>query len=77
MPIATHQEDPASHLPQPEDVVSFPLYLLGAALVIGGICWGLALAHLATTYIIIAGVIMLGLAVLSGVSHTRQKDPPA
>jgi hypothetical protein len=57
--------------------VSFPLYLFGAALVIGGICWGLALAHLAPTYIVIAGVIMVGLAVLSGVARTRQKDPPA
>ncbi len=56
--------------------MSFPIYLFGFALVIGGIAWGLSVAGVPTLYIMIACVIMLGIGILTGVSRTRQKDPP-
>ena len=56
--------------------MSFPIYLFGFALVIGGIAWGLSVAGVPTLYIVIACVIMLGLGILTGVARTRQKDPP-
>lgn len=56
--------------------MSFPIYLFGFALVIGGIAWGLSVAGVPTLYITIACVIMLGIGILTGVSRTRQKDPP-
>ena len=56
--------------------MSFPIYLFGFVLVIGGIAWGLSVAGVPTLYIVIACVIMLGLGILSGVARTRQKDPP-
>ena len=56
--------------------MSFPIYLFGFALVIGGIAWGLSVAGVPTLYIMIASVILLGIGVLTGVSRTRQKDPP-
>ncbi len=56
--------------------MSFPIYLFGFALVIGGIAWGLSVAGVPTLYIMIACVILLGIGVLTGVSRTRQKDPP-
>ena len=56
--------------------MSFPIYLFGFVLVIGGIAWGLSVAGVPTLYIVIACVIMLGLGILTGVARTRQKDPP-
>ena len=56
--------------------MSFGLYLFGFVLVIGGVAWGLALAHVPTTYILIACLILTGLAILSAVTHTRSKDRP-
>ena len=56
--------------------MSFPIYLLGSALVIGGVAWGMSIAGISQKYIIIACLIMLGIGVLSGVAKTRMKDPP-
>ena len=56
--------------------MSFALYLLGFAFVIGGIAWALVLAGVSTTYVVIASIILLGIAVLTGVTRTRLKDPP-
>ena len=57
--------------------MSFPIYLVGFLIVIGGVAWGLSVAGVPTLYIIIACVILVGLAILSGVSKTRMKDPPS
>jgi len=56
--------------------MSFPIYLLGFAFVIGGIAWGLSVAGVPSLYIVIACVVMVGIGILSGVSKTRMKDPP-
>ncbi len=56
--------------------MSFPLYLLGFLIVIGGVAWALVVAGVQTLYVVIACVILVGLGILSGVAKTRQKDPP-
>ncbi len=56
--------------------MSFALYLLGFAVLIGGIAWGLIVAGVPQLYVIIASVILLGLGIVTGVSKTRAKDPP-
>jgi len=56
--------------------MSFPIYLLGFAFVVGGVAWGLSVAGVPSLYIVIACVIMVGIGILSGVSKTRMKDPP-
>ncbi len=56
--------------------MSFPIYLFGSALVVGGIAWGLSLMGVPSKYILIACVIMVGVGILSGVAKTRMKDPP-
>jgi hypothetical protein len=55
--------------------MSFLLYMIGFILVIGGIAWALVLAGIATIYIVITCLILLGIAVLTGVTRTRLKDP--
>jgi hypothetical protein len=53
---------------------SFVLYLIGFAILIGGIAWALVEAGVPHTYIIIASVILMGIGILKAVSHTRTKD---
>ena len=55
--------------------MSFLIYLLGAALFIGGIAWALVAMHVATQYIAIVCLILLGIGVFTGVTRTRTKDP--
>lgn len=56
--------------------MSFGLYFLGFLIVIGGVAWGMIRAGLPTVWVIITCIILLGLGILSGVSHTRSKDLP-
>lgn len=55
--------------------MSFLIYLIGFAILIGGIAWALVIAGVPHLYVIIASVILLGLGILTGVSRTRSKDP--
>jgi hypothetical protein len=57
--------------------MSFALYLVGLAILIAGIAWGLVIAGLATTYVVIACLIVGGIGTMMAVSRTRTKDPPA
>lgn len=57
--------------------MSFALYLFGFAVLIGGIAWGLVMAGVPQVWIIVTCVILLGLGIMSAVSKTRMKDPPA
>jgi hypothetical protein len=56
--------------------MSFALYLLGFATLIGGIAWALVTAGVPTLYIGITCMILLGIGIITGVSRTRAKDPP-
>lgn len=53
---------------------SFVLYLIGFAILIGGIAWALVEAGVPHLYIVIASVILTGIGILKAVSHTRTKD---
>jgi uncharacterized membrane protein len=54
--------------------MSFVLYMIGFALLIGGVAWALVLAGVSGTYVAIACIILAGLGVITGVSRTRTKD---
>lgn len=54
--------------------MSFALYMIGFALLIGGVAWALVLAGVAPTYVAVACVILAGIGVITGVSRTRTKD---
>ena len=54
--------------------MSFALYLIGFALVTGGIAWALVTAGVPTLYVAIVCVILVGLGIITGVSRTRSKD---
>jgi len=55
--------------------MSFGLYLAGFVVLIAGLIYGAAILHIAAHWIVVGAVVLLGLAILSGVKATRQKDP--
>jgi hypothetical protein len=57
--------------------MSFSLFMLGLAVLVGGIAWAMVTAGLAITYVAIACLIVGGIGIMAAVSRTRAKDPPA
>ena len=53
---------------------SLSIYLLGFLLLVLGVALGLHLAGVPTAWIAVAGIVLLGVGVLSGVSRTRRRD---
>jgi hypothetical protein len=60
-----------------EGDMSFTLYLVGFLVLTAGVAWALSLAGVAPTWIIVVSVILLGFGIVTGVTRTRAKDPPA
>jgi hypothetical protein len=56
--------------------MSFAIYLVGFAILLIGVLWGMSAAGVPTLWIGIVALILLGLGIITGVSHTRTKDPP-
>lgn len=54
--------------------MSFAIYIVGFVIFIGGLIYGAVLLHVAPQWIAVGAIVMLGLAVLTGVKATRQKD---
>jgi hypothetical protein len=56
--------------------MSFALYILGLAVLVGGIAWALVVAGLSPTWIAISCLVVAGIGIMTAVSRTRAKDPP-
>lgn len=54
--------------------MSFGIYLAGLLIVIGGLVYGASLMHMPTHWIVVGGIVLVGLGILTGVKATRQKD---
>jgi hypothetical protein len=57
--------------------MNFSIYVIGALITIGGLVYAGVLLHIPSQWIAAGAIVVLGLAVLSGVKSTRQKDPSA
>jgi len=57
--------------------MSFALYIIGLAILVGGLAWALVAAGVSSTWIGVACLIVVGLGIMGAVSRTRAKDPPA
>jgi hypothetical protein len=55
--------------------MSFGLYLLGYVILITGLGIGAHLMHVPPRWIGVGVIVMVGIGLLSAVSHTRHKDP--
>lgn len=54
--------------------MSYGLYITGFLILIGGLIYAAVLLHVPPQWIVVGTLVMLGLAVLTGVKATRQKD---
>ena len=54
--------------------MSFGLYSIGFAIVIGGLIYAAYLLQMPTRLIVVGAVVLLGIGILTGVKATRQKD---
>jgi len=55
--------------------MSFGLYSIGFAIVIGGLIYAAYLVHMPAHWIGVGATVLLGVGILTGVKATRQKDP--
>lgn len=67
--------EPNYRLARKESLMSFLIYLIGFAILIGGVAWALITAGVPQLYVLITSVILLGAGILTGVARTRSKDP--
>jgi hypothetical protein len=54
---------------------SLAIYILGMIILIGGLAYGASVAGLATQWIVVGVLLILGLGVVTGVTRTRHRDP--
>lgn len=54
--------------------MSFLIYIFGFLIFIGGLVYGAVLLNVPTQWIVAVAIALTGLAVLTGVKSTRQKD---
>ncbi len=57
--------------------MSFALYLIGFVIVIAGVAWGMVVAKVPVTWVMITCVILLGVGILTAVKNERSKDQPS
>jgi len=55
--------------------MSFGLYTIGFAILIGGLSYGAYLVHMPAHWIVVGAIVLVGVGILSAVKATRQKDP--
>jgi hypothetical protein len=55
-------------------LMSFGIYLIGYLIVIGGLIYGATLLHVPTQWIVVGAIVLAGVALVTGVRSTRQKD---
>jgi uncharacterized membrane protein YoaK (UPF0700 family) len=56
--------------------MSFLIYVIGVAIFMCGLIYGAVLLNIQHQWIVVGSLVIMGLAVLTGVKVTRQKDPP-
>ncbi len=54
--------------------MSFGIYITGFVIVVAGLIYGAALLHVPAHWIVVGGIVLVGIGILTGVKATRQKD---
>jgi hypothetical protein len=55
---------------------AFSLYVAGFFILLGGLIYGAVLLHIPHTWIGVGALVIVGLGIMSAVSHTKQRDAP-
>ena len=56
---------------------AFGLYVIGFLVLLCGLIYAAWLVHIPQTWIVVGTLIVVGIGVMSAVSHTKRRDPPA
>ncbi len=56
---------------------AFALYVFGFIVFVAGVLYAEHLLHVPQTWVLVSGLVMLGLGVMTAVSHTKRRDPPS
>jgi len=56
---------------------SFALYVVGFFVLLAGLIYAAFLVHVPQTWIIVGALVVIGMGIMSAVSHTKRRDPPA
>jgi len=54
--------------------MSFGIYLTGFVIVVAGLIYAAVLIHMPAHWIVVGGIVLVGVGILTGVKTTRQKD---
>jgi hypothetical protein len=54
--------------------MSFGIYITGFLIVISGLVYAATLMHVPIHWIVVGGIVLVGVGILTGVKATRQKD---
>jgi hypothetical protein len=57
--------------------MSFGIYIAGYIILIVGLAMGAHLLHIPQKWIVVGVICLVGMALVHGVTATRQKDPPS
>jgi drug/metabolite transporter (DMT)-like permease len=57
--------------------MSFAIYIIGYIVLIVGLAIGASMLHVPQKWIAVGVVCLIGIAIIHGVTATRQKDPPS
>jgi hypothetical protein len=55
---------------------AFGLYIIGFFVLLAGLGYGAYLIHVPHSWIVVGALVIVGLGVMSAVSHTKRRDPP-
>jgi hypothetical protein len=56
---------------------AFMLYAIGFVVFVAGVLYAEHLLHVPQTWVLVSGLVLVGLGVMSAVSHTKRRDPPS
>jgi xanthine/uracil/vitamin C permease (AzgA family) len=56
---------------------AFGLYVIGFFVFLAGVLYAEILLHIPQTWVIVSALVIVGLGVMSAVSHTKRRDPPS
>ncbi len=56
---------------------NFAIYMIGVAVVVAALAYGAHLMGIASTWIVVGALVILGMSIMGGIVKTRRQDPPA
>ena len=73
LPVARYDMEPLGI----SAMSAFSLYVFGFVILLAGLIYGAFLIHVPQTWIIVGALVIIGMGIMSAVSHTKSRDRPS